>query len=142
MLAGLYTDEHAYLDIAVGEAITAVLLAHSTSDPYFQLKVYVAAKRKMIDEHRRRRRLLPIDRVESSDGQARLRSAGDEGVLLDRISAAQLVDALPPKQAEAMRLHFLEEFTIEEIAERLNISPNSVKDRLKNAMRALRAMVE
>lgn len=52
---------------------------------------------------------------------------------LDRISLAH---------REALTLFFLEDFSIDEIASILNVSPGTVKSRLHYAKRALRAVLE
>ena len=49
---------------------------------------------------------------------------------------------LPRRQRDALSLHYLLELTVQEIAEAMNLSPNSVKTHLSRGLRALRAAPE
>lgn len=63
----------------------------------------------------------------------------------DDFDAEQVHDCLArlsTSHREALTLHFLEDFTVEEIAGILDIPPGTVKSRLFHARRALRAIME
>ncbi|HEV3190427.1 MAG TPA: sigma-70 family RNA polymerase sigma factor [Polyangiaceae bacterium] len=52
-----------------------------------------------------------------------------------------LCDALPPAQSEALILHCVLGFTVEEIADAAQVPPNTVRSRLRLAKEALRARI-
>ena len=54
----------------------------------------------------------------------------------------QLLDTLPPREAEIMRLRFYEEMTQSEIAERLGISQMHVSRLMRRCLDELREMLE
>ena len=57
-------------------------------------------------------------------------------------SARELREALPAKQKEAFELYYDEGYTQKEIAEKLNIRQQSVKNRLDNAKKTIGAWME
>jgi RNA polymerase sigma-70 factor (ECF subfamily) len=58
-----------------------------------------------------------------------------------RIVLRDLCDALPHAQSEALILHCVLGFTVEEIADAGQIPPNTVRSRLRIAKEALRARI-
>jgi RNA polymerase sigma-70 factor (ECF subfamily) len=54
----------------------------------------------------------------------------------------QLLDELPDVIAEALALHFILGYTVDEIAEAAAISPNTVWSRLRLGKQALRRKLE
>lgn len=67
-------------------------------------------------------------------------------VVLDRAETARLIkeilDTLPQEQRAAISMYYYEEMSIQEIAQALNCSENTVKSRLKYAREKIKAKVE
>lgn len=53
----------------------------------------------------------------------------------------QLCDTLPPLQSEALLLHCVLGYTVEEVADTTQVPPNTVRSRLRLAKEALRARI-
>ena len=75
-----------------------------------------------------------------------LQAVGDPGSTPDQLEVrallrqiADLVNALPPGQREALQLAFVEDLDYQEIGERLGISPGTVKSRISRARDRLRS---
>ena len=70
---------------------------------------------------------------------------GPDELLIRREQEAEfmkLLNALPPPQRSVLLLHFVEDFSVEQIAEITATPPGTVKSRLYYAKRALRKLVE
>lgn len=68
-----------------------------------------------------------------------------QDVVLDRLQADEILKALeslPPEQAAAIRLKYLERLTLQEIARRFSCEPKTVKSRIHNGMVRLRKMLK
>ncbi|MEE8809807.1 RNA polymerase sigma factor [Lactimicrobium sp.] len=50
----------------------------------------------------------------------------------------EALQSLPPEQAEAIRLKYLEDMTLAEIAERFNVQPKTIKSRIHDGTMKLR----
>ena len=59
----------------------------------------------------------------------------------DRTELERLVDALPPRYAEVIRLRYLDGFSAREIARMLDMSPGAVRQRIARAKEKLRALL-
>jgi RNA polymerase sigma-B factor len=59
-----------------------------------------------------------------------------------RMLVDQLLDTLPPREAEIMRLRFYDELTQSEIAERLGISQMHVSRLMRRCLNDLRATLD
>ncbi len=83
-----------------------------------------------------RRRHQPIDEVEVEDREATPERAALSGEDRERIWRA--FRQLPPRQREVFALRHLEEWSTQEVAEALGLSPGTVKRHLFRAVRHLR----
>jgi RNA polymerase sigma-70 factor (ECF subfamily) len=54
----------------------------------------------------------------------------------------KLIEQLPPPQRSVLLLHFVEDFSLEEIAEITSVQLGTVKSRMYYAKQALRKMIE
>lgn len=92
-----------------------------------------------------------FDYKKQEQNRARLRKNhfrgnGEEAIpILDAIEAGELgaaietaIDQLPPMPAKVFRLHYIEKLNYTEIAERLQISPNTVSNHMTRALKDLR----
>lgn len=52
------------------------------------------------------------------------------------------LESLPPEQAAAIQLKYLEQQTLQEIAQQLSCEPKTVKSRIHNGMVRLRKMLK
>lgn len=105
--------------------------------------LYGIARHKLADSVRRgviedrARRRLGMEPIEPTDaGLASVEQATGDDPL------AMLVDELPEEQREAVRARVVEEEGYEEIAARLDCSPQVVRKRVSRGLAALRARVE
>ena len=102
--------------------------------------LYTVAKRRLIDEHRRRqgapRQVISLD-------AARLEhpSQGDYGVDVAR-AIARSIAALPVEQQDVVVLKLVEGRRFAEIAAHLGISEEACRARLSRALRTLRSQLE
>lgn len=105
--------------------------------------VMAIARSRAID-HLRRRVPEPLD-PEATAGAVEQSGAGvDEHVerLAEQWMLRDLLDRLPPAEAEALRLRFYSELSQSEIAEREGIPLGTVKTRMFNGLRRLREMMD
>ncbi len=68
-----------------------------------------------------------------------------QDVVLNHLQADEILKALeslPPEQATAIRLKYIEQQTLEEIAQRFSCKPKTVKSRIHNGMVKLRKMLK
>ena len=93
-----------------------------------------------------------FDYKKQEQNRARLRKDhfrgnSEEGIIpvLEAIEAGELgaaienaIDLLPPMPAKVFRLHYIEKLNYTEIAERLQISPNTVSNHMTRALKDLR----
>lgn len=103
----------------------------------FSTYVMTIAKRLYLDHLRRTKHIL-LD----LSGQPELCGPVNlEEQVLTRLAAREafsLLSSLPEEQAQAIRLKYLEQMTLEEIAIRLGSSPKTVKSRIHNGIVKLR----
>ena len=59
----------------------------------------------------------------------------------DRTELERIVDALPPRYAQVIRLRYLEGFSAREIGRMLDMSPGAVRQRIARAKEKLRALL-
>lgn len=103
----------------------------------YRLTRAVAVSRIRSDVARERREATASSEIEPA--------ADDTDAYLASESAATLhraLDALSLQHREVLTLHFLEELPLEEIAEIVNAPTGTIKSRLFNAKRCLRAVLE
>ena len=105
----------------------------------FSTWVITIAKNCYLDHLRRNKReVLSLEEQDVSS----LFSVQD--VVLDRLRTDEILKALeslPPEQAAAIRLKYLEQLTLQEIARRFSCEPKTVKSRIHNGMVRLRKML-
>lgn len=68
-----------------------------------------------------------------------------ENKVLNDLEASEMiraVDALPWEQAQAIKLKYLEQLTLQEIAEKFNTQPKTIKSRIHDGMVKLRKKLE
>ena len=95
----------------------------------------------------RRARVRPFFCLDAASRDAALRSlhtleSTPADAIDDQERAGELrraVSALPPKQAEVVRLRFFADASLEEIAAATGCAPGTVKSRLHHALERLRA---
>ncbi|GGZ20093.1 RNA polymerase sigma factor [Streptomyces nitrosporeus] len=98
----------------------------------------------IIDYYRRRARLADRE-IPTGSSLPRTPSADDLLELrgYDRLDAARaFLEGRAPKQAECVRLRYLEEKSIAEIAEYLKIAPNAVKTNIHLGLKTLQALMD
>ena len=94
--------------------------------------LHAVARHKLIDRLRRRRVHAPLDEARAVADAA----AFDEAVTA-RIDIAALLDALPSKQARAIRATKLDGLSVEEAARREGMSASDVKVSVHRGLKAL-----
>ena len=122
----------------VQETLIAVHTRRNTYDPDrpFGAWLFAIARYKMIDHFRRRRLTCQIEDVEHI-----LIAEGFEEASLARMDIDRLLDALPAKQAVAIRDTRLDGLSIQEAASRSGIGESDVKVSIHRGLRALAARV-
>lgn len=119
---------------------TARLERSTLASPPVLAWLYTVARRRLIDEHRRRNaieaRVIPLD-------EARLehREPEDYGIDVAR-TLADGIACLPAEQQEVVVLKLIEGRRFAEIAARLGVSEEACRTRLSRALRSLRARLE
>ena len=97
------------------------------------------AKHCYLDYLRRNKNImLSIDDQEITD------SLSIEDKVLDHLEATEVlkaIESLPWEQAQAIKLKYLEELTLQEIADRLNTQPKTIKSRIHDGMVKLRKSI-
>ena len=141
----LVRDEQASLDIVQETFINACRHLESLrEDGKFGSWLFGIAHQKCVQQWRRlgrelrlREDELPEDCPDPEEGPAEL--------LIRREQEEEFMrrtQALPAAQRAVVLLHFIEEFSIDEIAAVLALPPGTVKSRLHYAKRALRRLLE
>jgi RNA polymerase sigma factor (sigma-70 family) len=93
------------------------------------------------------RKRAQLTRARSQEDVARDEQVGGDAALPTETSRRtallrELLDALPPDQAEALSLRTMLGYSLEEIAEASGVPQNTVRSRLRLAKEALRARIE
>ncbi len=137
----LIGDEAAALDVVQESFIAAHRHLGGLRDgDRFGPWLYRIAHQKVVQHWRRADRETPLDEhalAATPDGEA---PDPRDGLLRAEQASAlfALVDALPPPQRAVLLLHFIEEFSLDAIAEITAAPLGTVKSRLFHARRALR----
>ena len=137
----LVRDEQAALDL-VQEAFIAAArhIGSLREDGKFGSWLFGIAHQKCIQRWRKRTEVLLGEIPDLPDEF----EDGPDDLLIRREQEAafmNLLGELPPPQRAVLLLHFVEEFSIEEIAHITETQPGTVKSRLHYAKRALRKLV-
>lgn len=139
----LIHHEQTSLDIVQESFINAVRhIASLRDDEKFGSWLFGIAHQKCV-QHWRRKQLenVPIDEEEEFDGDV----AGPDELLISKEQEEQfmkLLEQLSPSHRSVLLLHFVEDFSIEEIAGITGTRAGTVKSRLHYAKEALRKLVE
>jgi RNA polymerase sigma-70 factor (ECF subfamily) len=137
----LVRDEQASLDVVQETFIAAARhLGALREDGRFGSWLFGIAHQKCIQRWRKRTE-VPLEEIPESPEAF---DAGPDDLLIRREQEAafmNLLAQLPPPQRAVLLLHFVEEFSIHEIAQITETPPGTVKSRLHYAKRALRKLV-
>jgi RNA polymerase sigma-70 factor, ECF subfamily len=140
----LVHDEQTSLDVVQDIFVSAVrYLDGLREDSKFGSWLFGIAHQKCIQRWRKQTREEML-RGDLADAVAEMESGPDE-LLLRREQEAEfmnLIKRLPPPQRSVLLLHFLEEFSLEEIASTVGVPVGTVKSRLHHAKKTLRTLAE
>ena len=138
----LVRDEQAGLDIVQETFIAAVKhLGSLREDNKFGSWLFGIAHQKVIQHWRKRREVLFDETPESLEEL----EDGPDDLLIRREQEAEfmkLLNQLPPPQRAVLLLHYVEDFSLEDISRITEAQLGTVKSRLHYAKRALRKLVE
>jgi RNA polymerase sigma-70 factor (ECF subfamily) len=138
----LIRDEQAALDVVQETFIAAAKhLGGLREDGKFGSWLFGIAHQKIIQHWRKRTEVLFDEISESPDDFEN----GPDDLLVRREQEAEfmnLLNQLPLPQRSVLLLHFVEDFSLEEISRITETNVGTVKSRLHYAKRALRKLVE
>ncbi len=139
----LVHDEQASLDLVQETFIAAVKhIVSLRDDEKFGSWLFGIAHQKCIQRWRKQNREeVSLDEISESPDES---EGGPDDLLIRREQEAefmQVLNQLPLPQRAVLLLHFVENFSIEEIARITNTPPGTVKSRLFYAKRALRKLI-
>ena len=137
----LVRDEQNAFDLVQETFIAATRhIGGLRDDDKFGSWLFGIAHQKCIQRWRKRTEVLldevpePPDEFDDSPDDLLIRREQEAAFM-------KLLEQLPPPQRAVLLLHFVEEFSIEEIARITDTQPGTVKSRLHYAKRALRKLV-
>jgi RNA polymerase sigma-70 factor (ECF subfamily) len=138
----LIRDEQASLDIVQESFIAAVRHIGSLQDnAKFGSWLFGIAHQKCILRWRKRREILVDEIPENADDL----ESGPDDLLIRREQEAEfmnLLNQLPPPHRSVLLLHYVEDFSMEEIGRITETQVGTVKSRLHYAKKALRKLWE
>ena len=140
----LVRDEQTSLDIVQETFINAARhLGSLRDDARFGSWLFGIAHQKCIQRWRKQAREEML-RDEFANAPAEFESAPDDLLIREEEEAEfmKLLNELPPPQRSVLLLHFVEDFSLEEIAGVTGVSLGTVKSRLHYAKKALRRLLE
>ena len=140
----LVHDEQASLDLVQETFIAAVRhIGSLRDDAKFGSWLFGIAHQKCIQRWRKQgREEILLDEIPEPAGEF---EDGPDDLLIWQEQEAEfmnLLNQLPLPQRSALLLHFVEDFSIEEIAGITNTNPGTVKSRLHYAKKSLRKLLE
>ena len=143
----LVHDAQASLDIVQEAFINAArYIGGLRDDAKFGSWLFGIAHQKCIQRWRAQKREEDLlEELEDASDLAFLHEAAPSDILITREQEAEfmkLLNKLPPPQRSVLLLHFLEDFSLEEIAEITGAQHGTVKSRMHYAKRALRKLLE
>jgi RNA polymerase sigma-70 factor (ECF subfamily) len=137
----LVREEQASLDVVQETFIAAARhIGGLREDGKFGSWLFGIAHQKCIQRWRKRTEVLLDEIPETADEF----EEGPDDLLIRREQEAafmNLLEQLPPPQRAVVLLHYVEDFSIEEIAGITEAQPGTVKSRLHYAKRALRKLI-
>lgn len=133
----VHSDAEGIEDL-VQDSLIAIHTRRATYDPArpFTAWAYAVARYKMVDHFRRRKQTVPLD-----DFAEILSVASFEAASGAQIDVARLLEALPSKQAAAIRATRIDGLSVAEAAERAGISESDVKISIHRGLKTLAARV-
>ncbi len=138
----LVREEQASLDVVQETFIAAARhIGGLREDAKFGSWLFGIAHQKCIQRWRKRTEVL-LDEIPDMPGEF---DEGPDDLLIRREQEAEfmkLLEQLPPPQRTVLLLHYVEDFSIEEIAGITEAQPGTVKSRLHYAKKALRKLLE
>jgi RNA polymerase sigma-70 factor (ECF subfamily) len=140
----LVRDEQTSLDIVQETFINAARhLGSLRDDARFGSWLFGIAHQKCIQRWRKQAREEML-RDEFANAPAEFESAPDDLLIREEQEAEfmKLLNELPPPQRSVLLLHFVEDFSLEEIAGVTGVSIGTVKSRLHYAKKSLRRLLE
>lgn len=139
----LVRDEQGSLDIVQETFIAAARhIGSLRSDAKFGSWLFGIAHQKVLQRWRRPDRSTPLDQA-AVDALAGSDPSPADAVVRreDEEEFMQQLDQLPEAQRNVLLLHFLEDFSLEEIAGITGVPVGTVKSRMHHAKRALRDLM-
>ena len=140
----LVRDEQTSLDLVQETFINAARhLGTLRDDGKFGSWLFGIAHQKCIQRWRKRAREEML-RDEFANALVEFETAPDDLLIRDEQEAEfmKLLNELPPPQRSVLLLHFVEDFSLEEIAGITGVSIGTVKSRLHYARKSLRKLLE
>lgn len=143
-LFGLLHDEQTSLDIVQETFINAVRhIERLQNDAKFGSWLFSIAHQKCIQQWRKQKWEERFDDDDFADWPADDDNPRDWLIRKEREEEfMDWLSQLPPPQRSVLLLHFMEEFSLDEIAGITGTSPGTVKSRIHYAKRALRKLIE
>jgi RNA polymerase sigma-70 factor (ECF subfamily) len=140
----LVRDEQASLDIVQETFINAARHINSLrQDARFGSWLFGIARQKVIQRWRKPDRSSPIDETPEQELSGREESPSDWLIRREEEDRfMKRLDQLPPAHRDVLLLHFLEDFSLEEIADITDVPVGTVKSRMYHAKRSLRTLLE
>ena len=127
-------NRDAALDVVQESIVKALSKADTLREPaYLRTWFYRILLNESMNHFRRTRRILPLEELERQSAP----SDRDPGERLDLYDA---IERLGEKEQLIIRLRFFEDMKLEEIAQATGTNLNTVKSRLYQSLRKLRAM--
>lgn len=131
-----------FIEIAVGEACSDYLLAVKNGEVIHNPEgwIYKDAKNKILDEIKRLKRQ---NRLDVADDRTKEFSSGNNFERSEdaKLMLEELLPLISPKKRDALMLHEYEGLTLEETAEKLDISVQAVEWRIREAKKELRKVL-
>jgi RNA polymerase sigma-70 factor (ECF subfamily) len=140
----LVRDEQTSLDIVQETFINAVRhIGSLRADAKFGSWLFGIAHQKCIQRWRKQAREEML-RDEFANAPAQFETAPDDLLIREEQETEfmRLLNQLPPPQRSVLLLHFVEDFSLEEIAGITGVSIGTVKSRLHYAKKSLRKLLE
>jgi RNA polymerase sigma-70 factor, ECF subfamily len=140
----LVHDEQTSLDLVQEAFISAVRnLGGLRDDDKFGSWLFGIAHQKCIQRWRKQNREEML-RDEFVEAEVELEASPDDLLIRQEQEAGfmKLLNQLPPPQRSVLLLHFIEDFSLDEIAGITGVPPGTVKSRLHYAKKALRTLLE
>lgn len=135
--AGVLGNQHEELEDALQDCLLEILRAlpnYRFQGDFLHYANKISLRVSMLVRRRARERKLRFDPLEVVEEAIALpASEQDRGRQLERV-----LRRLPHAQAEAITLHFVEGFSVDEAAKLTQVSPNTVKTRIRLGKRSLR----